>query len=175
MSKNPCTSDKPTGISNSRFETIANNLRLHFPRYPLRVPMQVRWRISKQDRRVLISRFQTQAFTPVYRRWKNAPGVPLCATIRDARRALDGEISLRMSFQNQQIRPDSSSSGRSRSLVARGADGSATVHTSCCSLPQMTKQTHRDCSNMPPERLPVEVGLAEAKPNEPTDAVSRSL
>jgi hypothetical protein len=145
MSKIPFMIDSPTGISNSTFETMSTNRRIHSPCYPLRMPMQVRWRIPKQEHRMLISRFQTPAFTPVYGCWKNALGVPLRATIRDARRALDWETLLRMSFHDQQFKRDLSSTGRSRSVVARGAGESAAIRTSCCSLSQVAQK----CAPLP--------------------------
>jgi hypothetical protein len=140
MSKIPFMIDSPTGISNSIFETMSTNRRIHSPCCPLRMPMQVRWRIPKQEHRMLISRFQSPAFTPVYRCWKNALGVPLRATIRDARRALDRGSSPRMSFHDQQFKLDLSSTGGSRSLVAPGAEESATIRSSRCSLPQVARK-----------------------------------
>ena len=67
---------------------------------------------------MLISRFHAPPFTPVYRRWNFALGVPSSATIRDAWRRRDGETSLRMSFQNLEIGPDVSPRGHFR--IPRG-------------------------------------------------------
>jgi hypothetical protein len=79
-----------------------------------------RWRIPDDEQGMLMSRFPTP-FTLVYRRLKTAPKVPFSATFRAARRALDREISLRMSFRRQQIGTEMSPSGQSGNLVAQGS------------------------------------------------------